>query len=65
MYAAIDSNGTDWGPVKNNSPSYSLIFIVFLVITSFFVMHLFVSVVVDKINEEVKQNNELKNFSEE
>lgn len=55
MYAAVDSVGPGKGSKKNNRPEVSLVFIVFIFITTFFVMNLFISVIVDKFNEEIRK----------
>ena len=55
MYAAIDSVGYDHGPVLDNKVSVSLVFIVFIFLTTFFIMNLFISVIVDKFNDEIKK----------
>ncbi len=65
MFAAIDSTGPDQGPVKNNRIIVSILFIVFIFITTFFVMNLFISVIVDKFNEEVKRKEGAHNFTDE
>ena len=65
MYAAIDSTGPDQAPVKNNRIYVSVLFIVFIFITTFFVMNLFISVIVDKFNEEVKRKEGAHNFTDE
>jgi hypothetical protein len=55
MYAAVDSVGTYRGPKKNNRPLSAVVFIIFIFITTFFVMNLFISVIVDKFNEEIRK----------
>lgn len=65
MFAAIDTNGMDNSPVTNNRPALSVIYILFLSITTFFVMNLFDSVIVDKFNEEIKKREGAHNFTEE
>jgi hypothetical protein len=51
----VDSQGVDIGPKKDNRLQASILFIVFIFIQTFFVMNLFVSVIVDKFNEEIKR----------
>lgn len=51
----IDSQGYDMGPLTDNRPWASIFFVTFIFIQSFFVMNLFVSVIVDKFNEEIKR----------
>lgn len=65
MRAAIDTSGYDMGPITNNRPAIALIYISFLSITSFFVMNLFDSVIVDKFNEEIKKREGLFTFTAE
>ena len=54
MYNAIDADGIDKVPIRDKNLSISLIFIVFIFLTTFFIMNLFISVIVDKFNEEIK-----------
>lgn len=61
----IDSQGVDMGPKKDNRLQSSVLFIVFIFIQTFFVMNLFVSVIVDKFNEEIKRRQGANNFTEE
>lgn len=56
-YDVIDSTGPDTGPIKNNRPLYVLLLIVYIISTTFVVMNLFVSVIVDKMNEEIKKKD--------
>ena len=65
MFAAIDSTGPDQGPIVNNRIYVAVLFIVFIFITTFFVMNLFISVIVDKFNEEVKRKEGAHNFTDE
>lgn len=51
MYEAIDSVGLDQSPVENNAPATSLVFVIYIFVTTFFIMNLFISVIVDKFNE--------------
>jgi len=55
MFNAIDSVAIDHIPIINNRKVISLIYIVFIFLTSFFVMNLFISVIVEKFNEEIKK----------
>lgn len=65
MFAVINTSGKDSGPIINNRPYASWIYVLFLSITTFFVMNLFDSVIVDKFNEEIKKREGAHNFSEE
>ena len=49
----------------NNRPVAALLFISFIFISTFFEMNLFVSVIVDKFNEEIKRRQGSDNFSDE
>lgn len=55
MFEAIDAVGNDLVPKLNNNKAVSLLFIIFIFLTSFFIMNLFISVIVDKFNEEIKK----------
>ena len=55
LFRTIDSVGEGQHPVINNRPYLAVIFIAFIFITTFFVMNLFISVIVDKFNEELKR----------
>ena len=41
MFAAIDSVGEDEVPIKDNNRAISLLYIIFIFLTSFFIMNLF------------------------
>lgn len=65
LFAAIDSQDIDYGPKLDNRPYIAFLFVVFIFITTFFVMNLFISVIVDKFNEEIKKKEGSHKFSEE
>jgi len=65
MFNAIDSAGIDQRMIYMNNPTVSLVFVVFIFVTTFFVMNLFISVIVDKFNEEIKKRQGAHNFTEE
>lgn len=65
MYAAIDSYALNHGPVTDNNKAMAIIFIVYIFVTTFFIMNLFISVIVDKFNEEIKKRQGENNFSDE
>jgi hypothetical protein len=52
-------------PIEYNSPWVSILFIVFIFFTTFFIMNLFISVIVDKFNEEIKKRQGSDNFTDE
>jgi hypothetical protein len=57
MFNAIDSQGVDLGPKRDNRPEVAIIFVVFIFLTTFFVMNLFISVIVDKFNYILKKKD--------
>lgn len=65
MYAAIDSTTIDQVPKLDNNKFISLIFIIYIFFTTFFIMNLFISVIVDKFNEEIKKRQGADNFTDE
>lgn len=65
LFRTIDSVGKDKSPKINNRPYVAVIFIAFIFITTFFVMNLFISVIVDRFNEEIKKKEGSHKFSEE
>lgn len=65
MYAAIDSVELDHVPIKENKPVIALVFIIYIFFTTFFIMNLFISVIVDKFNEEIKKRQGSDNFTDE
>ena len=40
---------------RENNPKVALVFVIYIFLTTFFVMNLFISVIVDKFNEEIKK----------
>lgn len=65
LFAAIDSQGEDLGPMKDARQYIAVMFIVFIFITTFFIMNLFISVVVDKFNDEIKKQDLVQGFSDQ
>lgn len=51
MFAAIDARGYDMTPKPKNSKMVSLLYVIYIFVTTFFIMNLFISVIVDKFNE--------------
>lgn len=51
MFAAIDAVGLNRSPREKNSPMVSLLYVIYIFVTTFFIMNLFISVIVDKFNE--------------
>jgi len=65
MFDAIDSRGEDLVPQTNYNPGISMLFVIFIFLTTFFIMNLFISVIVDKFNEEIKKRQGAHNFTDE
>jgi voltage-dependent calcium channel L type alpha-1D len=65
MHRAIDAQGEDMVPSRNHNPAISLLFIIYIFLTTFFIMNLFISVIVDKFNEEIKKRQGAHNFTDE
>jgi len=65
MFAAIDAVGYDLTPREKNQPLVSLLYVVYIFVTTFFIMNLFISVIVDKFNEQIKKRQGSDNFSNE
>ena len=65
MFSAIDAVGYDRSPKEKNSPHASLLYVVYIFVTTFFIMNLFISVIVDKFNEQIKKRQGSDNFSNE
>ena len=55
MFYAVDSVGMDKAREIDVNIPICLVFISFIFLTSFFIMNLFISVIVDKFNEELKE----------
>ena len=65
MFNAIDSVGDDQVMIVGNFTGISIVFIIYIFLTTFFIMNLFISVIVDKFNEEIKKRQGAHNFTEE
>lgn len=50
MYNAIDSFELDHVPVQNNKQWVSILYVLYIFFTTFFIMNLFISVIVEKFN---------------
>ena len=57
--------GDDLGPKQDNRAQMAVVFIIFIFITTFFVINLFISVIVDKFNEEIRKKDGSHSFTEE
>jgi len=51
MWAAVDANGVDMQPIRDNAEGWVVFFCWFIIMGSFFVLNLFVGVVCDTFNE--------------
>lgn len=65
MFNAIDAKGENEVMEKDYKVHRSLIFVIYIFFTTFFIMNLFISVIVDKFNEEIKKRQGAHNFTEE
>lgn len=55
MFLGVDSRGVDLEPKKNTNRAYTIYFVMFIIIGSFFMLNLFVGVVISTFNLE-KEN---------
>lgn len=55
MFYATDAKGVDIAREEDANMSITAMYISFIFVTSFFVLNLFISVIVDKFNEELKE----------
>ena len=51
MYAGMDVVGLDLQPRRNVQPAAAVFFVVFIFMSSFFVVNLFIGVIVDGFNQ--------------
>ena len=65
MFGAIDAVGYDKSPREKNSPMVSLLYVVYIFTVTFFIMNLFISVIVDKFNEQIKKRQGQFDFTKE
>ena len=63
MFNAMDIVAIDHVSEFNANKANSIIYVVFIFFTSFFVMNLFISVIVEKFNEEIKKRAGSHNFT--
>jgi len=57
VYAAMDATGTGQHPIPNNQPAVALYFIVWVVVTAFFIVQMIIGVLIDSINMQVTSGN--------
>lgn len=65
MFNAIDAVGLNESPKIKNNIGASLLYVIYIFFTTFFIMNLFISVIVDKFNEEIKKRQGSDNFTNE
>eukprot|EP00198_Chlamydomonas_reinhardtii_P012109 XP_001701446.1 voltage-gated Ca2+ channel, alpha subunit [Chlamydomonas reinhardtii] len=56
-FTAVDSTEIGEQPIWNNQPIYCVLFIIFIVVCSFFVLNLFIGVTLDKFAEIQEETN--------
>ena len=52
-------------PKPFNKGEVALLYILYIFVTTFFIMNLFISVIVDKFNDEIKKRQGSDNFTDE
>jgi len=55
LFNSIDAVGVDMVMKEDNNVPIALIFIIYIFVTTFFIMNLFISVIVDKFIGEIKK----------
>lgn len=65
LFSLIDGSGVDQGPIADSRPWAAAVLIIYIFITTFFVMNLFISVIVDKFNDELRKKEGSNNFTPE
>lgn len=55
MFDAQDSVGLDMVLEYKHRPPIALLYVIYIFFTTFFIMNLFISVIVDKFNDEIKK----------
>jgi hypothetical protein len=65
LFITIDSVGPDVGPILDNRKYTAIFYVIYIFITVFFIMNLFVSVIVDKFNEEIQKKQGSLTFTDE
>jgi len=55
MFNAVDSVAYDHVGVHQYRPPIALLYVIYIFFTTFFIMNLFISVIVDKFNDEIKK----------
>lgn len=65
MFNAQDSVGYDQVGIYQHRPPIALLYVIYIFFTTFFIMNLFISVIVDKFNDEIKKRQGSDNFTDE
>ena len=65
MFNAIDAVEEDKVMQQDYKIQRAGIFVVYIFFTTFFIMNLFISVIVDKFNEQIKKRQGAHNFTDE
>ena len=55
MFNAVDSVDYDHVGMHQYRPPIALLYVIYIFFTTFFIMNLFISVIVDKFNDEIKK----------
>jgi hypothetical protein len=53
VYAAMDATSAGQHPISNNQPAVVLFFVVWVVMTSYFIVQMIIGVLIDSINMQV------------
>ncbi len=53
VYAAMDATSAGQHPISNNQPAVALFFVVWVVLTSYFLVQMIIGVLIDSINTQV------------
>jgi Ca2+-binding EF-hand superfamily protein len=59
LVTVVDATDSEHGPKRDNNPAFSLVFVIYIIAGSFFVLNLFVGVIVTSYNE-AKRNADQK-----
>lgn len=65
MFLASDSVGIDMVPQEKAREWVAIIYVIFIFLTTFFILNLFISVIVDKFNEQIKKREGSDMFTPE
>ena len=65
MFNAADYVGENHVIEEGASPYFALVFVCYIFLTTFFIMNLFISVIVDKFTREIKKRQGAEDFTSE